>query len=87
MQTYLVTGGAGFIGSNLMESLLGLGQRVVGVDNFSTGHRANIDEVLGVPAARSDGFRMVEGDIRDLATCRTACEGADYVLHHAALRR
>jgi UDP-N-acetylglucosamine 4-epimerase len=84
-RTWVVTGAAGFIGSNLMESLLGLGQSVVGVDNFSTGHRANIDEVMGVPLARSGRFRMVEGDIRDLETCRTACDGADYVLHHAAL--
>jgi UDP-N-acetylglucosamine 4-epimerase len=84
-RTWVVTGAAGFIGSNLMESLLALGQRVVGVDNFSTGHRANIDEVLHAPLQGTARFRMVEGDIRDLETCRTACEGADYVLHHAAL--
>jgi len=68
-----------------MEDLLALGQTVVGVDNFSTGHRSNIDEVLSGPLESSAHFRMVEGDIRDLETCRTACEGADYVLHHAAL--
>lgn len=82
---WVVTGVAGFIGSNLMEDLLALGQTVVGVDNFSTGHRSNIDEVLSGPLESSAHFRMVEGDIRDLETCRTACEGADYVLHHAAL--
>ena len=82
---WVVTGVAGFIGSNLMEELLRLGQRVVGVDNFSTGHRANLREILGGPLEISANFSLVEGDIRDLETCRTACEGADYVLHHAAL--
>ena len=80
-----MTGVAGFIGSNLLQELLALGQTVVGVDNFSTGHRANLDEVLGGPLEGIAHFRMVEGDIRDLETCRSACEGADYVLHHAAL--
>ncbi|MFL5630433.1 MAG: SDR family oxidoreductase [Gemmatimonadaceae bacterium] len=84
-KTWVITGVAGFIGSNLLEDLLALGQTVIGVDNFSTGHRANIDEVLSGPLERTAHFRMVEGDIRDLETCRTACEGADYVLHHAAL--
>ena len=76
---------AGFIGSNLLQELLGLGQTVVGVDNFSTGHHANLDDALSGPLESVARFRMVEGDIRDLETCRTACEGADYVLHHAAL--
>jgi len=76
---------AGFIGSNLLQELLHLGQTVVGVDNFSTGHRANLDEVLASSLSGTGSFRMVEGDIRDLATCRIACEDADYVLHHAAL--
>ena len=84
-KVWVVTGVAGFIGSNLLEDLLALGQTVVGVDNFSTGHRSNIDEVLRGPLESSARFRMVEGDIRDLGSCRTACEGADYVLHHAAL--
>ncbi len=84
-RVWVVTGVAGFIGSNLLQDLLALGQTVVGVDNFSTGHRANLDEVLSDPQESSARFRMVEGDIRDLETCRTACEGADYVLHHAAL--
>jgi len=84
-KVWVITGVAGFIGSNLLEALLRLGQRVVGVDNFSTGHRTNLDEVLAGDLEGSASFRMVEGDIRDLDTCRTACEGADYVLHHAAL--
>jgi UDP-N-acetylglucosamine/UDP-N-acetylgalactosamine 4-epimerase len=84
-KVWVVTGVAGFIGSNLLQELLALGQTVVGVDNFSTGHRANLDEVLGGPRDGIAHFRMLEGDIRDLETCRTACEGADYVLHHAAL--
>lgn len=81
----MVTGVAGFIGSNLLQELLALGQTVVGLDNFSTGHRANIDDVLAAQPAAAERFRMVEGDIRNLETCRIACEGADYVLHHAAL--
>ena len=84
-KAWLVTGVAGFIGSNLLEELLALGQTVVGLDNFSTGYRSNLDEVLAAPPFRSARFRMVDGDIRDLETCRIACEGADYVLHHAAL--
>jgi UDP-N-acetylglucosamine 4-epimerase len=84
-KVWVVTGVAGFIGSNLLQELLALGQTVVGVDNFSTGHRSNLDEVLGGPLDGIAHFRMLEGDIRDLETCRTACEGADYVLHHAAL--
>jgi UDP-N-acetylglucosamine 4-epimerase len=84
-KVWVVTGVAGFIGSNLLDALLTLGQTVVGLDNFSTGHRANLDEVLSGSRESTANFRMVEGDIRDLETCRTACEGADYVLHHAAL--
>ena len=84
-KTWVVTGVAGFIGSNLLEDLLSLGQTVVGVDNFSTGHRVNIDDVLRAPVEKRARFRMVEGDIRELEVCRAACEGADYVLHHAAL--
>ena len=81
----MITGVAGFIGSNLLKDLLSLGQTVVGVDNFSTGHRANLDDVLAGPLEQTANFRMVEGDIRDLEICRVACQGADYVLHHAAL--
>jgi UDP-N-acetylglucosamine/UDP-N-acetylgalactosamine 4-epimerase len=85
-RTWLVTGAAGFIGSNLVEALLGLGQRVVGLDNFATGHRHNLDQVREAagPAA-AQRFQFVEGDIRELATCQRACSGVDYVLHQAAL--
>ena len=84
-KTWLVSGVAGFIGSNLLAELLVLGQNVVGVDNFSTGHRSNLDDVLSRSPHPTGRLRMIEGDIRDLETCRTACNGADYVLHHAAL--
>jgi UDP-N-acetylglucosamine 4-epimerase len=84
-RTWLVTGVAGFIGSNLLEDLLLLGQTVIGLDDFSTGSRANLDDVLTRPPAGKAHFRMIEGDIRDVDTCRSACEGVDYVLHHAAL--
>src|SRR6185295_18371526 len=85
-RTWLVTGVAGFIGSNLLEALLSLGQRVVGLDNFSTGFRHNLDQVEEAvgPEAWSR-FRFIEGDIRDLDTCREACAGVDVVLHEAAL--
>ena len=76
----LVTGGAGFIGSNLIEVLLEQNNKVICLDNFMTGKRENIKEFLG-----SSDFVLIEGDIRDLATCRKACEGVDYVLHQAAL--
>ncbi len=85
-RTWLVTGAAGFIGSNLLEALLSLGQRVVGLDNFATGFQHNLDQVeeaVGPEAwAR---FRFIEGDIRSLDTCREACRGAAIVLHEAAL--
>jgi UDP-N-acetylglucosamine 4-epimerase len=84
-KVWLISGVAGFIGSNLLKELLALGQRVIGIDNFSTGHRANLDEVVDGAMQESASFRMIEGDIRDLDTCRAACQGADYVLHHAAL--
>ncbi len=83
---WLVTGAAGFIGSNLLETLLTLDQRVVGLDNFSTGHRRNLAEVQArVHADRWGRFSMMEGDIRDYETCRRACDGVDFVLHQAAL--
>lgn len=85
-QTWLVTGCAGFIGSNLLESLLQLGQTVVGLDNFSTGHQYNLDEVeRGVGADAWARFTFHQGDIRDLDTCRKALSGVDFVLHQAAL--
>ena len=84
--TWLVTGVAGFIGSNLLEALLKLNQRVVGLDNFATGHQRNLDEVQTlVSPAQWANFNFVQGDIRNLADCQKACEGADYVLHQAAL--
>ncbi len=85
-RTWLVTGAAGVIGSNLLEALLGLGQRVVGLDNFSTGFRHNLEQVREAVGAEAwERFRFIEGDIRSLATCREACAGVDYVLHQAAL--
>lgn len=84
-RVWLVTGVAGFIGSNLLEMLLGLDQVVVGLDNFATGHRRNLDEVLAKVEGSGGSFRFVEGDIRRLDTCRECCTGVDYVLHQAAL--
>jgi UDP-N-acetylglucosamine 4-epimerase len=85
-RAWLVTGAAGFIGSNLVETLLGHGQRVVGLDNFSTGFRHNLDQVrAAVGPAAWQRFSFIEGDIRDLATCKRACTGMDVVLHEAAL--
>jgi UDP-N-acetylglucosamine 4-epimerase len=83
-RTWLITGVAGFIGSNLLECLLSLGQAVVGLDNFSTGHPKNVDEALehGGVGAR---FRLIYGDTRDLNICREACQGVEIVLHQAAL--
>lgn len=76
----LVTGGAGFIGSNLVEALLAQDNTVVCLDNFSTGKRENIVNFMSNPK-----FTLIEGDIRDLEDCRRACKGMDYVLHEAAL--
>lgn len=84
-RTWLVTGVAGFIGSNLLEELLALGQKVIGLDDFSTGYQANIDDVLKASVASPGNFRLIKGDIRDMPTCRKACKGVDFVLHHAAL--
>ena len=85
-RTWLVTGCAGFIGSNLLEALLRLDQRVVGLDNFSTGFQHNLDEVQGLVTAEQWGrFRFVEGDITELDACRDVCAGVDHVLHQAAL--
>lgn len=83
---WLVTGCAGFIGSNLLEALLAGGQEVVGLDNFATGHRHNLDEVQrNVGAEAWARFRFIEGDIRDMNVCHEAAQGVDYVLHQAAL--
>jgi UDP-N-acetylglucosamine/UDP-N-acetylgalactosamine 4-epimerase len=85
-RAWLVTGAAGFIGSNLVETLLRMGQRVVGLDNFSTGFRHNLEQVReAVGAAAWSRFQFIEGDIRSLDDCRKACAGMDYVLHQAAL--
>ncbi len=83
---WLITGVAGFVGSNLLETLLRLGQRVTGLDNMMTGHRDNLEQVRRlVPAEAWHGFRFIEGDIRCIATCGDACDGVDFVLHQAAL--
>lgn len=83
---WLVSGVAGFIGSNLLQSLLQLDQDVVGVDNFATGHRENLQEVeRGVAPAQWQRFGFIEGDIRDGEACRRACDGVEFVLHQAAL--
>ncbi|QSG84631.1 NAD-dependent epimerase/dehydratase family protein [Acinetobacter indicus] len=85
-KTWLVTGVAGFIGSNLLETLLKLDQTVVGLDNFATGHQRNLDEVQSLVSAEQWAkFSFIEGDIRDLEDCQKACAGVDYVLHQAAL--
>lgn len=82
---WLVTGAAGFIGSNLVEALLKLKQRVTGLDNFATGHRHNLDQVQALVGPAWSNFAFIEGDIRALPDCARACEGVDYVLHEAAL--
>jgi UDP-N-acetylglucosamine 4-epimerase len=80
MSKILITGGAGFIGSNLVEHFLGKGNQVVVLDNFSTGHLYNLTQYSNNPY-----FTLIEGDIRNVADCQKAVEGVDYVLHQAAL--
>lgn len=77
---FLITGAAGFIGSNLVEALLKMGFKVRGLDNFSTGKKENVEEFITNP-----NYEFIEGDIRDFKTCLKACDGVDYVLHQAAL--
>lgn len=85
-QIWLVTGVAGFIGSNLLEHLLKLNQHVIGLDNYATGHQSNLDEVQSlVSTDQWSRFTFIEGDIRNFEHCQQACEGVDYVLHQAAL--
>jgi UDP-N-acetylglucosamine/UDP-N-acetylgalactosamine 4-epimerase len=85
-KTWLITGVAGFIGCNLLKRLLTLNQRVVGLDNFATGHRRNLEKVRTVVTPDQwSRFVFVEGDVRSLEDCRNACGGIDYVLHQAAL--
>jgi len=88
--TWLVTGVAGFIGSNLLEKLLILNQKVVGLDNFDTGYQHNIDQAIedankSTNKDLSNNFKFINGDIRKLEDCKKACGGVDYVLHQAAL--
>ena len=88
--TWLVTGVAGFIGSNLLEKLLILNQKVVGLDNFDTGHQHNIDQAIedankAIGKDLSSNFKFINGDIRELDDCKQACDSVDYVLHQAAL--
>ena len=88
--TWLVTGVAGFIGSNLLEKLLILNQKVVGLDNFDTGHQHNIDQAIqdannATGKDLSGNFKFINGDIREIEDCKQACDGVDYVLHQAAL--
>lgn len=79
-------GVAGFIGSNLLETLLRLNQKVIGLDNFATGYQKNLDEVKGLVSDKQwQKFTFIEGDIRDLDTCLKATQEVDYVLHQAAL--
>jgi UDP-N-acetylglucosamine 4-epimerase len=83
---WLITGVSGFIGSNLLEFLLLLDQKVIGLDNFATGHEKNLDEVkASVTHEQWQNFTFIEGDIRHIDTCRRVCRGVDYVLHQAAL--
>ncbi|OHE55822.1 MAG: Vi polysaccharide biosynthesis protein VipB/TviC [Thermodesulfovibrio sp. RBG_19FT_COMBO_42_12] len=83
---WLVTGVAGFIGSSLLEELLGFGQIVTGLDNFSTGYRHNLEDVRAQVSEEAWRlFTFVEGDIRKMEDCQKVCEGVDYVLHQAAL--
>lgn len=85
-KTWLITGVAGFIGSNLLETLLKLNQKVVGLDNFSTGHQRNLDEVkFLVDGSQWENFNFIQGDIRDSAVCTGAVKDVDYILHQAAL--
>ena len=80
MSNVLITGGAGFIGSNLCDHFIGKGDQVTVLDNFATGFKHNIEHLFNHP-----NFHLIEGDIRDFETCQQACEGQDYVLHQAAL--
>lgn len=85
-KTWLITGVAGFIGSNLLEHLLQIDQRVIGLDNFATGYQKNLDEVKAIVSPEQWArFDFIQGDIRELADCHQACQGVDYVLHQAAL--
>jgi UDP-N-acetylglucosamine 4-epimerase len=85
-KVWLITGVAGFVGCNLLERLLNLDQQVVGLDNFATGHRSNLEQIKSmVTPTQWNRFKFIEGDIRRLNECQKACRGIDYVLHQAAL--
>jgi len=85
-RTWLITGIAGFIGSNLAEFLLSHNQKVIGLDNFSTGHQHNLDDITSsVGEEKAKNLNFIEGDISDFSTCQKACKGVDIVLHQAAL--
>ena len=86
-KTWLITGVAGFIGSNLLEELLRLNQKVVGLDNFATGFQHNIDQAIHDSGKKKSDidFVFIEGDICDISVCHKVCKGVDYVLHQAAL--
>lgn len=85
-KTWLITGVAGFIGSNLLETLLKLDQHVVGLDNFSTGHQHNLDEVQSLVSAEQwENFQFINGDIRNIDDCHRATHNVNYILHQAAL--
>ncbi|MDB6031504.1 MAG: NAD-dependent epimerase/dehydratase, partial [Verrucomicrobiales bacterium] len=85
-RTWLITGVAGFIGSNLLETLLRLEQKVVGLDNFLSGKEWNLAAVQRqVTPAQWERFRFVKGDIRELPVCHEACRNVDFVLHEAAM--
>ena len=89
-KTWLITGVAGFIGSNLLEKLLILNQKIVGLDNFDTGYQHNIDQAIEDASSTvgkdlSGNLTFINGDIRKLDDCKKACLGVDYVLHQAAL--
>ena len=85
-QTWLITGVAGFIGSNLLETLLELNQKVVGLDNFSTGSDLNLQEVQSLVSKKQwSKFKFIKGDISNLKSCELACQNIDYVLHQAAI--
>ena len=88
--TWLISGVAGFIGSNLLEKLLVLNQKVIGLDSFDTGYQKNIDEAILdaneiVGKDVSNNFKFIKGDIKSIDDCKQACNGVDYVLHQAAL--
>ena len=85
-KTWLITGCAGFIGSNLLEHLLLLNQKVIGLDNFATGHQHNLDEVMSAVSEQQwHQFNFIKGDIRNLEDCTKAVANVDYFLHLAAL--